>query len=167
MSFRDFFGVRHGGYLPKGDGHDGPKGPSPETGSGVQPPAFVPDAQSSVQIGPVGSVVFGPPEDVGRMMGQRDVGASAFFRAETGQLSPEAVAAQRDSFEKRRAEREAEMKRRERDALIEKAALAILQGSAAHRSDALEVNFASVWLHAERFVDAREAGAKQYQDWLA
>lgn len=165
MSFLDFFGVRHGGYRPKGDGHDGPKGPPPETGSGVQPPAFVPDAESSAQIGRVGSVVFGPPGSPNRMPAAQGDGPSAFFRIETGQLSPEEVAAERDSFEKRGAERVAEMKRQAREVLVEKAALAILQGAWACPGNSVP-DPRYLWLMAQQFVDAREADLAQFKDSL-
>lgn len=156
MSFRDFFGVRHGGYRPKGDGHDGPKGPPPETGSGVQPPGLVPDAGSSVQIGPVGRVTFGASGNIGGMSAPHVMGASALARSALAELSPEEAAAQRKAAERHLAEREAEMKRRERDALIEKAALAILQGSVAAGNYHLH-NAGRIWVAAAEFVDAREA----------
>jgi hypothetical protein len=156
MSFRDFFGVRHGGYQPKADAEakepsSAPKGPPPTTGSGVQPPEMV-----------VGRVAFGPP---GVTAGQLDVGASASFRGRVGDRPPtrsaEELAAQRDAFEKRKAEQEAEMKRQVREVLVERAALAILQGLFAN-SD-LEKTPARIWAEAERFVDAREAGAELYR----
>ena len=162
MSFRDFFGVRHGGYRPKVDAQpvepsSAPKGPLPTTGSGVQPPEMV-----------VGRVAFGPP---GVVAGQLDVGASASFRGQVGErplplpLSAEELAALRDAFEKRGAEQEAEMKRQAREVLVEKAALAMLQGAWACPGDSVP-DPRYLWLMALQFVDAREADLAQFKDSL-
>lgn len=74
-------------------------------------------------------------------------------------------AVQREAAERHLAEREAEMKRRERDALIEKAALAILQGAWACPGDSVP-DPRYLWLMAQQFVDAREADLAQFKDSL-
>ena len=115
----------------------------------------------------VGAVAFGPP---GVTAGQLDVGASASFRGRVGErplplpLSAEELATHRDAFEKRRAEQEAEMKRQVREVLVEKAALAMLQGCFANPESTDTPT--QIWAAAERFVDAREAGAALYRDSL-
>ena len=123
----------------------------------------MPDDEAKMQVG---SVAFGPPgAAVGGMFAPQNMSASAVSRGEMGQLSPEEAAAERDAFEKRRAEREAEMKRQVREVLVEKAALAILQGAWAHPGNSVP-DPRYLWLMAYQFVDAREADLAQFKESL-